>query len=283
MVAATFVMFPILNASIKYLGGKDYPIIMILFFRSTIHFLWMMVLFLPGHGLKIFKTARPKVQLGRSLLQLFAFTFYIVGLLYIPLTTATGIAFTAPLVVVGLSVPMLGEKVGPRRWAAVAVGFIGAMVIIRPGGEVFQPAVLLILAAASCFALYQILTRMVAEDDDYRVTAVYTITASLIVSIVFIGFNWKSPDSGFDWFMFLVIGIIGGVGHLFMIRAYQYGEVSVIGPLDYGQLIGATLLGYFIFSEFPDTWTWVGAGIIIMSGLYIARREAVVRRKVETK
>ena len=284
MILATSVMFPIVNASFKYLGAKDYPIVQILFFRSLIHFLWMVALFMPARGWRIFVTARPGLQIGRSVLQLMAVTAYVVGILFVPLTTATGIAFTAPLLVVGLSVPLLGEKVGPRRWAAVFVGFLGALVIIRPGGEVFEPANFLILTAAFCYALYQILTRKVAEDDDYRVTAIYSVLAALVASTLLVGFNWKTPDNGFDWFMFMVIGLIGGGGHFFMIRAYEYGEASVLGPLDYGQLIGATFLGYFIFSEFPDMPTWVGAGIIIASGIYITRRQATLKRSaVSTK
>lgn len=277
MCATTIVLFPMLNASVKYLIQEGYPLAQIVFMRSIIHMMWMMALFMPARGWQIFVTARPGLQMARSALQLTALLFYITALQYVPLTTATGIAFVAPLLVVGLSVPLLGETVGPRRWVAVVVGFAGAMVIIRPGGDVFHPANFLILISAFCYALYQILTRRVAEHDDYRVTAVYTIMLSLIGSIFFVGFYWETPRSGLDWLILLSLGLIGGFGHFFMIRAYEYGEASVIGPLDYGQLIGATLLGYFIFSEFPDPWTWVGAVIIVASGIYIARREAVAR------
>ncbi|HIF10702.1 MAG TPA: DMT family transporter [Sneathiellales bacterium] len=279
MCAATIILFPLMNAAVKYLGGEGYPIVQIVFFRSLIHFLWMVALFLPTQGWRIFVTNRPALQLGRSVLQLIALTTYVIGVRHIPLSTAAGVGFTAPLLVVVLSVPLLGEKVGPRRWAAVFVGFIGALVIIRPGTEVFQPANFFILAAAFSYALYQILTRRVSEHDDYRVTGVYTIFASLAISTILVGFDWKTPDSGLDWLILLTLGIVGGGGHFFMIRAYQYGEASVLGPLDYGQLLGATLLGYLIFAEFPDLWTWVGAGIIIASGLYIARRESIKRHE----
>lgn len=278
MCATTIVLFPALNASVKYLGQEGYPLAQIVFMRSIVHMVWMMALFMPARGLLIFVTARPGMQMARSALQLCALVFYITALMHIPLTTATGIAFTAPLLVVGLSVPLLREKVGPRRWAAVGIGFVGALVIIRPGGEVFHPANFLILVSAFCYALYQILTRRVAEHDDYRVTAVYTILLSLIGSSFLVGFNWRTPDNGIDWLVFLSLGLIGGFGHYFMIRAYEYAEASVIGPLDYGQLIGATLLGFILFQEFPDFWTWIGAGIIVSSGVYIARREAMVKR-----
>jgi drug/metabolite transporter (DMT)-like permease len=278
MCATTIVLFPLLNASVKYLGQQGYPLAQIVFMRSVVHLLWMMALFMPARGWRIFISARPGLQMARSALQLIALVCYITALLYIPLTTATGIAFVAPLLVVGLSVIMLGEKVGPRRWAAVGVGFAGALVIIRPGGEVFHPANILILVSALSYALYQILTRRVAADDDYRVSAVYTILLSLIGSSFFVGFVWRTPANGIDWAVFLGLGLIGGFGHFFMIRAYEHAEASVIGPLDYGQLIGATLLGFFLFQEFPDLWTWIGAGIIVASGIYIARREAVVKR-----
>jgi drug/metabolite transporter (DMT)-like permease len=273
MLATAVVTFPALNASVKYLAD-EYSLVQIIWVRSVIHLLWMVVLFMPGLGLKLFATRRLGLQLTRSLLQLISLVTFVVGLLYIPMTTATTIFFTGPLLVVALAVPLLGERVGVRRWMAVLVGFVGALVIIRPGADSMDWATLLILASAFFYALYQILTRRAADYDDFRVSAVYTILIALVVSSVAVPFYWETPIGWLDWLVFGGLGILGGLGHLFVIKAYEHAPASVIGPFDYGQLIGATVIGYLVFAEFPDLWTWAGAAIIIVSGIYIARREA---------
>jgi drug/metabolite transporter (DMT)-like permease len=273
MCVTAIVMFPALNASVKYLTD-EYSLVQIIWVRSVIHMMWMLVLFLPNGDLKLFATSKLALQLVRSALQLVALVFYVMALIYIPLTTATAIAFTAPLMVVALSVPMLGERVGPRRWIAVLVGFVGALIIIRPGeGAVGWPS-LLVVGAAVCYALFQILTRSLARHDDVRTTAIYTILVALVLSSIAVPFFWAMPHGLIDWLVFLGLGLFGGLGHVFIIKAYEYGSASVVGPFDYGQLIGATAAGYVVFGDFPDFWTWVGAAILVASGVYIARREA---------
>lgn len=278
MLATAVVIFPLLNASVKYLAA-DYSLVQIIWVRSVVHLLWMVVLFLPGLGLKLFATRRLKLQLARSLLQLIALVTFVVGLLYIPMTTATAIIFTGPLIVVALAVPMLGERVGIRRWLAVLAGFVGALIIIRPGADGMHWASLLILAAALFYGFYQVLTRRVADHDDFRVSAVYTILIALVASSVAVPFYWETPIGWLDWLLFIGLGFLGGFGHLFVIKAYEHAEASFVGPFDYGQLLGATIVGFIVFAEFPDLWTWIGAAVIIVSGIYVARREAVARHR----
>ena len=273
MCVTAIVMFPALNTSVKYLTD-DYSIVQIIWVRAVVHMAWMLVLFLPGRGLKLFATTKPALQLARSALQLAALVFYVMALTSMPLTTAAAIAFTAPLMVVALSVPMLGERVGPRRWIAVLVGFVGVLVIIRPGDGAVGWASLLVVGAAVCYALFQLLTRRLARHDDFRTTAVYTILVALILSSIAAPFFWTTPQVLTDWLVFLCLGLFGGLGHFFIIKAYEHGFASVVGPFDYGQLIGATAAGYVVFGDFPDSWTWVGAAILVASGIYIARREA---------
>ena len=193
------------------------------------------------------------------------------------MTPATSIYFTGPLMVVALAVPLLGERVGLRRWLAVLVGFLGALVIIRPGFEGMHWAALSLIASAFFYALYQILTRRAADHDDFRVSAVYTIVIALVISSIAVPFYWETPTGWLDWLVFSGLGIFGGLGHLFVIKAYEHAEASFIGPFDYGQLIGVTIIGYLVFAEFPDIWTWVGAAIIITSGIYVSRRERQIR------
>ena len=276
MLATAVVVFPLLNASVKFLAA-DYSLVQIIWVRSIVHFLWMVVLFMPGMGWQLFRTQRLGLQLTRSALQLVALVAFVIGLVFIPMTTATSIYFTGPLMVVALAVPLLGERVGPRRWLAVLVGFLGALVIIRPGFEGMHWAALSILASALFYAIYQILTRRAADHDDFRVSAVYTIVIALVTSSIAVPFYWETPIGWLDWLVFGGLGIFGGLGHLFVIKAYEHAEASFIGPFDYGQLIGVTIIGYLVFAEFPDIWTWIGAAIIIASGLYVARRERKVK------
>ena len=202
---------------------------------------------------------------------------FMAALISLPLAIVTSITFTAAFMVVMLSIPMLGERVGIRRWAAVLVGFIGAIVIIRPGSDIEVLPALLALGAALCYAFFQILTRKLAPHDDTRVTAVYTVLVTLVVATAIAPFDMDWPSDTNTWLLFAALGLIGGISHYFLIKAYETGEASMLSPFDYGQLVGATLLGYFIWGDFPDGWTWLGIAIIICSGIYIAHREA--RRK----
>jgi len=276
MCGTAIVMFPVLNASVKYLS-VDYSLVQIVWIRSVLHMAWMLVLFMPGRGWSLFASNRPGLQIARSATQFVAVACYIVALSYIPLTTVTTIAFTAPLIVVALSVFFLREHVGARRWSAVAVGFVGAIIIIRPGADETHWSMFLVLVSAVAYAAYQILTRKVAGQDDLGTTSVYTILVALVVSTAAAPFFWTTPTGLIDILIFLGLGLFGGIGHFLMIKAFEHAKASVVTPYDYGQLIGATILGLAFFNDFPDTWTWVGAAIIVGSGVYVARREARVK------
>ena len=275
MCLTAILVFPFLNGLVKYLLANDYSIVQVMWMRSIVHMAWMLVLFLPTGGLRILRSNRPGLQLVRSTLQLVALVLYIIALSHVPLTAITMAFFTAPLMVVALSVPMLGERVGPRRWGAVAVGFAGAAVIFRPGGEIIHWSFPLVLGAAAAYALFQIQTRQLAAHDDYRTTAIYTIIVALVGTTIAGPFFWTWPESLAHWGAFIGLGLFGGFGHYCVIKAYQYARASVVGPFDYGQLIGAPVIGFLWFGEVVDLWTWLGAAIIVASGLYIARREAV--------
>ena len=275
MCLTAIVVFPLLNGLVKYLLSNDYSIVQIMWMRSIVHMVWMLALFLPYGGIRLLRSNRPGLQLVRSSLQCIALVLYIIALSHAPLTAVTMAFFTAPLMVVALSVPMLGERVGPRRWSAVAVGFAGAAVIFRPGGEVIHWSFLLVLGAAAAYALFQIQTRQLANQDDYRTTAIYTIIVALVGTTIAGPFFWTWPASLAHWGAFIGLGLFGGIGHFCVIKAYEYGRASVVGPFDYGQLIGAAAVGFLWFGEVVDIWTWLGAAVIVASGLYIARREAV--------
>ena len=272
-MCAAVSMFPFLNAAVKVLSA-DYPTQQLVWLRYVGHLAFILAVFLPQHGTRLFRTTQPMAQLTRSVLLLSATAFYFTALNFIPLTTAAAISFTSPFVVTALSVPILAEPVGVRRWTAVVIGFIGALIIIRPGLAGFHWAALLVVGSSSSYALYQVLTRRIAGHDSPATTIAYTaIIGALMTS--FVGpFYWVWPDNALDWVLFASLGIIGGTGHYLVVKGFQWGQASVLAPFSYGQLVGATILGYLIFADFPDGWTWLGAAIVIACGIYIAYREA---------
>ena len=277
LCAAAGAGLPALNAIVKYLVA-DYHMAQIIWFRCVVHLGFMVALFAPAMGRRLFAPRHPWLQSIRSLTQLVTFALIWCALIWMPMTTVTMVLFTGPLILVALSVPFLGERVGPRRWAAVFVGFAGVLIVIRPGADVAHWASLLVLGGAFFYAVYQIQTRKLAGRDDPRTTAVYTILAAFFVATVAVPFFWTWPAGAVDWLLLLALGVFGGLSHYFIIKAYQYAEASLLGPFDYSQLVGASVLGFLVFGEIPDTWTWVGTAVIIASGLYIAHREARARQ-----
>ena len=271
MCLAVF-LFPFMNATVKHLS-TDYPTPMIVWVRYLGHFLFMLLAFLPAHGGALFRTRRLGVQTFRSLLLLASTVCYFTALAYVPLATAAVIGFTAPFIVTALSGPVLNERVGWRRWAAVVAGFVGVLIVIRPGGGALHWAALLVLGTAGCYALYQVLTRRIAGADPPATTITYTALFGALLTSLVGPLYWVTPVSLLDAGLFLSTGLIGGFGHYFVVRAYQYGQASVVAPLAYGQLVNAVWLGYALFGDLPDAWTWFGTGIIVGCGLYIGYRE----------
>jgi drug/metabolite transporter (DMT)-like permease len=271
--------FPFMNAAVKLLSA-NYPAMQITWARFTGHLIVMLCVFLPRYRWTLLKTRQPVVQIGRSFLMLLSNLVFVVAIGQVPLATASAIGFTAPLIVTALSVPLLHETVGWRRWAAVLVGFAGALLVIRPGHGFADPAVLLLLLSSLTYALYQIATRWVSRHDGAATGIVFAALAGSLALTVAMPFIFVMPRTLLDGLLFSCLGFLGGTGHYLVIRAFQLGRAAVVAPLGYVELIGSTLLGYLIFGHFPDLWTWLGAGVIIASGLYIALREQRVRARI---
>lgn len=266
------VLIPLLNASAKYLT-RDYPIIEITWARYAGHFVYMIIAFAPRRGLRLLQASQPMLQLVRSTFLCIATLIFITALRYVPLPTATAISFTAPFIVTALAPVLLGEAVGVRRWAAVATGFLGALVVVRPGLVGTNEAALLVLGSALCSALYQILTRKLAAHDPAETSITYIALAGFVVTTIPLPFVWVTPASFLDAALFVGLGIFGGFGHYFMVRAFELAPAPVISPFGYSHLIGAALLGYLVFGQLPDLWTWLGALIIVGSGLFMVLSE----------
>lgn len=274
------VLIPLLNASAKYLT-RDYPVIEITWARYAGHFVYMIIAFAPRRGLRLFQASRPILQLVRSTLLCVSTLIFITALRYVPLPTATAISFTAPFIVTALAPALLGEAVGVRRWVAVMAGFLGALVVVRPGVAGANEAALLVLGSALFSALYQILTRKLAAHDPAETSITYIALAGFVLTTIPLPFVWIAPASLLDTALFIGLGIFGGFGHYFMVRAFELAPAPVVSPFSYSHLIGAAVLSYVVFGQLPDVWTWLGALVIVGSGLFILvaeRRQAMRAR-----
>lgn len=254
----------------KYLT-QSYPVFQITWARFFFHAVWL-ILFLRWRLVTVVRTRRLGLQLARGSLMLIANTLFIAGVSVMPLVSTNSILLVSPLVVTALSVPLLGEHVGPRRWACVVAGFIGALIIIRPGSGAMQWAALLPLGAACSFALYQIATRQLSQSDQPLTTLFYSAAVGAPITCLIMPFIWVAPDWQ-GWVMMAGMGLIGGISHFTLIKAFTAAPAAVVSPFNYTNLIWATVLGFIVFNELPDGWTLVGALIIIVSGLYAFFRE----------
>ena len=262
----------IMDALAKWLG-EGYPIAELVFFRNLFALPPALFILWRQRGGRASLALRWKT--GHVLRAIFAlgatFTFFL-GLRYLPLAEAISIAFAAPLLVTALSVPILGERVGPRRWAAVMAGFVGVLVMTRPGAEAFRPEALYILAAALCYALAMLVTRRLARSDTTPAIMLSSICISILLSGLALPFGWRTP-AGMDFWLLALLGLVGGFGMYFMTQAYRYAPAAVIAPFDYTALIWGTLFGWLVWHELPGAHVWLGAAIVIASGLYIVHRE----------
>ena len=267
--------FAILNAMSKTLSTSGYPVIEVIWARYIFAFVFMLVMFLPRNGKDLFAIRRLDTQVVRGLLLFFSSFFYFHGVVYLPLATAASISLSSPLIVTALSTRLLGEPVGPRRWAAVAVGFVGALIIVRPGHADFDWHILWVVASTVCSAFYQLFSRRYGQTERPDASATVATIVGTVAASPFVPFEWVMPASAWHVVLFVGMGVMAGVGHYFLTIAYSQAPAAVVSPFNYTQLIGAAVLGYLVFDESPDRWTWIGAAVIIGSGLYIGYRERV--------
>jgi len=272
IVLAT-VLFVIMNAGVKLLR-PHLPTVELIWARVLGHTLFIFAIFGPSHGWwRLFVTRRPGTQLTRSFMLVASTSLFFAALGFVPLAEATAVSFTSPLVVAALAGPMLAERVSLGHWVAIAAGFCGALLIIRPGAEGANPFLLLIVGSSCCYALYQILTRRVAPYDRPETSVTYSALIGTLVLSAAAPFFWRAPDRLSHWLILGVVGLLGGLGHYCVARAFLLGEASIISPFHYVQMIGAAGIGYLAFGDVPSGWTWAGAAVIIGSGLYIAWQE----------
>jgi drug/metabolite transporter (DMT)-like permease len=223
------------------------------------------------------RTRHLKLQLVRSAMLFGATLCGFTAFSVMPLGEATAIFNVAPLAITALAALVLGEQVGPRRWAGVAAGFVGALIIIRPGAEAFQPAAVLPLIGAVFFAGYSIATRFLGRDESHLTTLLYTAALGAAVASLFVPLVWTTPTWS-DAALMALMGSIGAAGQLLLIMAFNAAQASAIAPFTYAGLLFAALWGYLFFGDAPDAWTATGAALIVGSGVYVWRRERLKAR-----
>lgn len=274
--------FSVLNAISKELT-RHYPIADVIWARYFFAFALMMVLFLPRSGRALFRWNNVGSQIVRGLLLFFSSYLYFHGLAHLPLATAAAISLTGPLVVTALSGPFLGEPVGARRWIAVCVGFAGALIVVRPGDARFEWYSLLIVASTTCGAFYQLFSRRYGRAERPDASATMATIVGSLAATPLLAFDWQMPDPGWHWGLFVALGVLAGIGHYFLTIAYSQAPAAIVAPFNYVQLIGAAILGYLMFDSIPDFWTWVGAAVIVCSGLYLGHVERMRYRRLMKK
>jgi drug/metabolite transporter (DMT)-like permease len=258
--------------SVVKMATHDLPVPMVVWGRYAAHMALMLLLF-PGRKLlNLFKVNNPKLVIGRSLLLLICTSLFFTAIGHIGLAEANAIMFVSPFFVVALSIPLLKEKVGIRRWSAVIFGFVGILIILRPGFQEVHWAYLLILGVAFFYGLFAILTRTLSFTETATSMWFYTALVGFLASSPVAWANWQTPSPE-QWAMLCAIGVIGGGSHYVVIQAYSRAPASLLAPFQYVQIIWATAYGYFLFGHFPDNWTFAGAALIITSGLYVWLRE----------
>lgn len=280
MLAAAL-CFSVMNIMVR-LAAADLPPLEVAFFRNVVAF----AVILPWairEGAAEIRSRRPSLHMIRAVVGTFAMGLWFTSLAVVPLADAVALNFTLPLFLVALAVVFLGEDVGARRWIATAIGFIGMLVILRPGFTDITLFTLLPVIAAVFMALSLVTLKVASAYDRPGTSVLYMNMLMTPTSLVPALFVWQWPQHWETGVYVVVLGVCGSLAHLFLARSYQYADASAVMPLDYTRLPLIALMAYLMFGEMPDAWTWAGAAIIAGAAIYIARREVVVSKQKQLR
>ena len=249
----------------------------VVFFRNLFGLVAMLP-WLTRHGVGVLRTQRIGLHVLRAALGMLAMFLWFTTLSLMPLAEATALSFTAPMFTSILAVLILGEVMRMRRWAATAIGFAGAVVILRPGTGTLDPAAFLALASAAVWASANVLVKVMSRTESAGAVVTYLTLFLTPFSLIPALFVWQTPTiEQLGWFALL--GVAGSAGHFCLIRSLAAADATVVVPFDYLRLPIVALIAYVAFGQVPDVWIWLGGGLIAASGIYIAHREAQLRQK----
>jgi drug/metabolite transporter (DMT)-like permease len=266
--------FACLDATAKYLG-RHVDVIEVVWARYASAFVLALIVSNPITRPGLLQSKRPALQIVRSSMLLGATVFNFLSFQFLQLDQALVIMFSIPLMVAALAGPMLGEWVGPRRWAAILFGFGGVVLVARPGYGSIHPAALLSVLAAACSAFYAIMTRTLARFDSNETTLFYSNLVGALALLPLMPMVWKTPADPLDIFLMITFGAFGSLGHYLLIVGHRHAPASVLSPFIYTQLVWTATLGYLVFGDVPSEWTLAGAAMVVASGLYLVHRERV--------
>ena len=274
LMLAAMLVLPFLDVAAKFLGQMEMPVIESVWARFFFGTLVNLPFVLRNRPVSVLKSNMPVMHTVRAALVLASTALFFLALHYLPIADTLAIYFVQPLIVTLLSPVILKEQVGLRRWIAVVIGFIGTLIIIRPGFQAINAGVLFALLSGTTSAVYMILTRRIAGRADPIVTMFHTNVAGAVLSTLMVGFFWVTPSLE-QWGLLLLIAFIAFIGHYLVIAAYHYAEASLLAPMAYAEMIMAVVCGWWFFSDLPDRWTFTGVGILIACAIYISYRERV--------
>lgn len=278
LTVAAIGVFVCMDTIAKYLS-RWYPVPGIVWARYVINLAFLLAWFAARGELGRIRTARPGIQLARGLLLAAATFLYFSSLRVLPLADAAAIGFVLPLFIAVLAVPMLGERLDPSRGVAIVAGLAGALLIVRPGSSVFTWYALLPVGMAVCNALYQILTRKVAGAEHPLTSLVWGAIVGAVLFSAMAPTYWRAPDRAGHWALLGLIGLLASIGHYLLILAYEYADATLLAPFSYTMMIWALLLGYLVFGQLPDGWSFAGMGVIVAAGLFLAGRQRLTVRR----
>ncbi len=271
-----WVMLPVMDGFAKYLSA-DLPVLQITWARYFFTVVFTLPVMFFFYNKQLVWTDKPKLQFVRGIILLCANICFFYAISVISLAKALTLAFIAPLIVTAFSPIILGEKVGVRRWTAVIIGFIGSLVVIRPGFVELNLASFAALGTGVMYGFYLIITRKLSISDNPLLTLLLTGLVGLVIISSVIPFIWVKPTLN-QWSMMAGIGVFACIGHLFLILSLKFADASKLAPFSYFEIITNIIIGYYFFNNFPDNWTFLGLFIIILSGIYISRREIAMRQ-----
>jgi drug/metabolite transporter (DMT)-like permease len=277
LVLLSVVIQPVMDAATKTLVA-DYPVLEVVWGRYFFHMVMLVPLVMMREGARALLPANLGMQLLRSFLLLGASVTFIFSLRTTPMAEALALAFVGPLVTVASAALLLKEPVGPHRWSAVAIGFLGVLLILRPSGEALTWGTASALASGVFYGLFLTSTRRVAGGGaSPLVTLAFTGVVGGIALTLVLPFVWVAPTPT-DWGLMAFSGVAAAAGHFLLIVAYGYAPAPVLAPFGYAKIINMTFMGYLIFGDFPDAWSWAGIAVLIASGVYISIREAKTKK-----
>jgi drug/metabolite transporter (DMT)-like permease len=278
LVSLTYLLFALLDGSAKWLV-QTIPVLVVVWLRFVTHTLIASALLLPMRGKALVRTQHLRWHLLRGLMFIAMTGLNFWALQHLQLTVTASIFFLVPILVALLSAPLLGEKLDARRWAAIVAGFAGVLIVVRPGSEAFHPAILLSLANAVLYAFFNMMTRKLAAYDPPETIQFLPAVVASVLLAPFALAAWQSPQGWFEWFMLCMLGVFGGTGHYLLAMAHRYAPASTLAPFLYQQILYMALFGYLVFGNVPDKETWIGAAVVVASGLYLFSRERRMLRK----